>query len=117
MIELIKILLILILLWHFPMQAKGYEPAEYLQYEVEIRKFFAEEMKKEFGLVCIGEGGSMPYDVEEIDVNFICYKRGTIEEARKLEIHATERLVKRINEHEKISPFLRERPFKPNRGM
>ena len=61
------------------------------------------------------QGGGMPHDVEEIFLNFIAYQRATIEQARKLEVEVTEKLLKRVNEHEKIRPFLREYPFKAGR--
>ena len=57
----------------------------------------------------------MPHDVEEIYLKFIAYQKATIEQARKLEVEVTEKLLKRVNEHEKIRPFLREYPFKANR--
>ena len=57
----------------------------------------------------------MPHDVEEVSLSFIAYQRATIEQARKLEVEVTEKLLKRVNEHEKIRPFLREYPFKAGR--
>jgi hypothetical protein len=58
----------------------------------------------------------MAYDVEEISVKFVAYRKATIEEARALEVAMTEKLLKKINENEKIRPYLREYPFKPNRA-
>jgi hypothetical protein len=91
------------------------EESDYTQYVDEIVNKFAKDMKRRFGLVCEGSGGSMPYDVEEIMVNFQMYHKVSIEEARKLEIEATEALVKMINDHEKIRPYLREFPFPAGR--
>ena len=90
--------------------------AEYAQYVQEITRSFAKEMEAEYGLKCIEKGGGMPYDVELIDLAFITYKKGNIEEVRELEIRATEKLLQIINTHEKIRPFLREYPFKANRA-
>jgi len=77
---------------------------------------FAREMKKEFGLICIGEGGCMPHDVQKMSVEFISYQRATIEQARELEVRVTERFIEAINAHEKIRPFLREYPVQPFRA-
>jgi hypothetical protein len=92
-----------------------YRSAPYVKYVDELTQSFANEMKKEFGLVCIGNGGGMPDDVEEIQVIFTAYKKVSIGEARKLEVAATERFLKIINDHEKIRPYLREFPFTPKR--
>ena len=81
----------------------------------EITDAFTREIETEFDLVCIGGGGGMPDDVREIEVDFVAHRRATIEEARFLEISAMEKLLKKINEHEKIRPYLREFPFPPER--
>lgn len=96
------------------------EEKESIDYEIfvnEIIRTFAKEMKKDFNLLCIGEGGSMPYDVESIEVSFFAYRKATIEEARELIIKANQRLIEIINEHKKIRPFLREYPFTSKRAM
>lgn len=88
-------------------------------YEIFVNQIissFANEMEKKYGLICNGHGGKMPHDVEEIEVGFILHKKASIEEARDLEVKATERFLEMINSHEKIRPFLREYPFKANRG-
>ena len=91
------------------------ENVNYVKYVDEIVRSFAKEMKKDLGLVCIGSGGSMPYDVEVIEVDFVLYKKATIEDSRELEVKATEKLLKMINDHKKIRPYLREYPFASNR--
>ena len=58
----------------------------------------------------------MPHDVEDIEVCFIAYRTANVKEARELEVKATEMLLKMINSHEPIRPYLREYPFKPNRA-
>jgi hypothetical protein len=87
----------------------------YLRYVNEITRDFVTEMEKETGLGCIGSGGSMPHDVEEIEVIFVGYRRATLEEARALTVLAIQKLLKKINAHEKIRPFLREYPFTESR--
>jgi len=90
------------------------DPPIYLKYVNEITKSFTNEIEKEFDLTCIGSGGTMPHNVEKIDLAFVAYRKGTIKEARQLEVIGIERLLKKINEHEKIRPYLSEYPFKYN---
>lgn len=82
----------------------------------EIVDAFEIEMKEQFGLVCTGQGGSMPYDIQEIGVNFVLHQQMSVEEARELEIRATEQFVEMINAHEAIRPYLRDYPWDHNRA-
>ncbi|MEI6241850.1 MAG: hypothetical protein WCP39_00400 [Chlamydiota bacterium] len=86
----------------------------YLQYANEIIRVFVNEIEKEYGFTCIGSGGGMAHDVEEISVKFMAYQRASIEQAREYEVNAIQKLLKIINSHDKIRPFLREYPFKAN---
>ncbi len=88
----------------------------YTQYVAEVTSAFIKEMYKEYGLECGASGGAMPYDVEEILVQLDAYRSATIEQARELEVKATERFAQIINAHEKIRPFLREYPFPASRA-
>jgi hypothetical protein len=92
-------------------QMNAEEDSKYIKYVHEIVNKFAKEMKQRFGLACIGSGGSMPTDVEIITVCFQIRRHVSIEEARRLEVEATEALVKMVNAHEKIRPYLRHFPF------
>lgn len=98
------------------MHAKEYESPLYTQYAVEIIQSFSKQVEKEFGFECIGSGGSMPHDVQEISAKFIVYQDATIPQARELEVKLTEKFVQIINAHEKIRPFLREYPFPSSRA-
>src|SRR3989304_10206716 len=89
---------------------------EYIVFAHEILNTLAHEMEKEYGLHCIGNGGGMPHDVEELSVNFIAYQRASIDEARELEVKVTERFLEIINSHKNIRPFLREYPFTVHRA-
>ena len=82
----------------------------------EVVNMFEKEMKEQFGLRCTGQGGSMPYDIQEIGVDFVLHQQTTIEEARELEIRTTERFVEIINTHEAIRPYLRDYPWDHNRA-
>ena len=82
----------------------------------EIVSLLKREMKEQFELKCIGSGGSMPYDIQELDVDFLYCHQVSIEESRELEIRATERFVEIINAHETIRPYLRDYPWDHNRA-
>jgi hypothetical protein len=68
-------------------------------------------MKDEYDLICIGTGGRMPHDVEEIGMLFRSAQLFSVNEARELELIIRKRMVELVNQHEKIRPFLREFPF------
>jgi len=97
------------------LSAKESEPFDYTRYVDDIVNDFARDMKKEFGLHCCGSGGSMPYDVERIQVMFSTYHKSSIDDVRKVIVSGVTKLLQQINAHEKIRPFLREYPFDTNR--
>lgn len=88
---------------------------EYLNYVNEIINDFVNDIENKYELHCYGSGGSMPTDVEKIDVLFISYLKSTVADARKMELTAIQELLRRINSHEKIRPYLREYPFGSDR--
>jgi len=109
------ILRVIVILIGLESHAEEYKSPIYPQYVAEITRAFSKQMKKEFNLECEGNGGCMPYDVEEISIDFVSYQRATVEQARELEVLVTEKFVQMINAHEKIKPFLRESPFPASR--
>ena len=109
------LLVVLIIIYSITMYAKEYESPIYTQYAVEIIRSFSNQVEKEFDLECVGSGGSMPHDVEEISIDFIASQNATVPQARELEVKLTEKFVQMINAHEKIRPFLREYPFTAGR--
>ena len=82
----------------------------------EVVSVLKREMKEKFRLRCTGSGGSMPYDIQEIGVDFLLCRQVSIEEARELEVRATERFVEIINSHEAIRPYLRDYPWDYHRA-
>ena len=92
--------------------AEPFKEVEYVQYAKEIMNPFIDECEKNFQLDCIGTGGRFSRNVAGIDITFIAYRKGSIEEARKLEVTITEKLLAEVNGNEKIRPFLSEYPFK-----
>jgi len=87
------------------------DAAMYIKYANEIISDFTRDMEREFGLICIGDGGRLAYDVDGLKICFNAYQRATIDQACALEIKVTERLLALINNHPKIRPYLREYPF------
>lgn len=83
----------------------------YIVYAKAIMTPFIQKCEKEYQLDCIGTGGRFAYNVAGINIEFVAYQRGTIEEARTLEVKMIEALLAEINAHEKIRPFLAEYPF------
>lgn len=109
------IFLIMTVLTVSVLYSKESKSPDYLKYVNEIVDDFVKDMEKKYKLHCYGSGGSMPKDVEKIDVLFISYNKSTVEDARKMEVNAIEDLLYRINSHEKIRPYLREYPFHAER--
>lgn len=100
----------------FPMYAQeSSKSINYVGFVNQVTNAFIEEVRKEFGLQCIAEGGSMPYDIFDIDLCFTAYRKATIDEARELIVTLIEKFLKIINAHEKIRPYLREYPFPAKR--
>lgn len=109
------VIVIMFLIIGHSMNANETKSPDYLKYVDEIVNDFVEQMEKKYKLHCYGSGGSMPTDVEKIDVLFAYYKKSTVDDARKMEVNAIQELLRRINTHEKIRPYLREYPFHADR--
>jgi len=107
---------VLMIFMGLKVNGKEDESPVYTQYVAEVTSSFLKEMYKEYGFECGASWGRMPYDVEEISVSLVACQSATIEQAREIEIKTTERLVQIINAHEKIKPYLRERPFPSGRA-
>lgn len=82
----------------------------------QIFKSVAKEIEKEFKITCIGHGGRAPDKIEQVDLDFISYKNTSIDQARIMEVKATEKLLQALNSNESIKPFLADYPFKTNRA-
>lgn len=80
-------------------------------YVEEIEISFAEQMAKEFNLHWKGNSGVMRGKVEEMGMQFSTNRKATIEEARALQLLVMDKFVQAINAHEKIQPYLAQRPF------
>ncbi len=106
-----KVILTLILGFQLCADIKN-EDSPYISYTKEIVASFVDDSEKAYGLNCIGTGGKFATNVGQIDIRFLAHRRGSIEEARTLEVNMIQKLLKTLNGNEKIRPFLAEYPFK-----
>jgi len=86
----------------------------YVKYVKQITSKYKKDVKKKHQLYCIGGGGGFFKDVEQITLFFAAYRKASIEEARELGVSVVEPLLQKINEEEKLRPYLREYPFNCN---
>lgn len=84
---------------------------QYHKYVQEIIQSFSTQMHRELSLHLKGEGGSMHNKIEGIFLDFNAYRKATLDEARAIHLYALNKLAEIINSHEKIQPFLAEKPF------
>lgn len=70
-----------------------------------------EKKYKKYDCHAIGSGGGFLENVNLIDISFEMVKNCSVEEARLLVIEFTEDLLERINQDEKIRPYLKNYPF------
>jgi len=103
--------LFLLFITGIQLHASEEDNTPYIKYAKEIMNPFIEDCEKKYHLDCFGTGGRFADNVGEINIKFMAFQRGTIEEARILEVKMTEDLLTRINTHEKIRPFLNTYPF------
>jgi len=87
----------------------------YIYYVNEVENEFVKEAVNKYGLMCYFSGGAMPYDVERVSIGFIKHAPYNLEETRTLLVTLVREYQKKINQHEKLRPFLREYPFPAER--
>ncbi len=78
---------------------------DYSLYLEQIVYPFAKQAQKDFNLFYIGRGGQLAKEVGKVAVDFVAYRKGSLEEAREIEIVLTERLLQALNTHEKTVAF------------
>jgi hypothetical protein len=82
--------------------------------EHDVKKFIQHlipELEQEFGLVCIGDGGSYGESISKITLTFNAFRRATTDEARQLYVRCTEKLLSAINNDINLRPYLVKYPF------
>ena len=84
----------------------------YGKYVDEIVNSYLSYIKKQYGLECFGMGGGFRYNVNKISLYLQTNpQKIDIEKARVLLVNCIEDLLKRINQDEKIRPYLEHYPF------
>jgi len=71
-----------------------------------------EELENKF--ILSGLGTAMPDDIRRFNLHFIANQEVNLEEARRLYINSTQKLLKMINSNEQIRPYLHNYPFNEN---
>ncbi len=112
----VKVIFLAFVLISMNIFAKSNESESYSQLAQKLMNSFAGEIEKEYDLSCIGTGGGMPYDIEQLSLKFVSYKRTSIKEARELIVNITEKFLEEVNSNKEVRPFLREHPFEPFRA-
>ncbi len=105
----VKICLFLLLAGCAPKPAPQAKAAEKLLHAI------GREVQKEFSLQFEGSGGSMPETIDELELLFFANREGSIEEARKIQLLASEKILQKINSDAAIRPYLSEFPFPSSR--
>lgn len=77
----------------------------------EIQTRTAQKLRQEKGLILIGEGEQMMYQIEMLALCFNYYKPLKIEEARELVLYAADQFLSEINNNKKIHRYLKNNPF------
>ncbi|MBA2367793.1 MAG: hypothetical protein H0V82_02070 [Candidatus Protochlamydia sp.] len=80
----------------------------------QVNASYVKEMKKKFHLECNSIDGKMPGMVEEIGANFTLVKHTSQEDARKLLLAMSDKLIESLNVSYELRPFLSEYPFLTN---
>ena len=89
---------------------------QYCKYANKVAKSFRHSVKERYHLIPMSYGGSFMGNISEISQTFRAMdKNYSIEQARELVINCSEDFLDRINQDEKIKPYLAQYPFPNNR--
>lgn len=75
---------------------------------------YSKEVLDKHGWVLFGLGGSYYDNIVKLDLSFICDKNVDMNEARRLVILGANSFLDKINQDEKIKPYLNHYPFTSN---
>lgn len=106
---------IFLLLIGCPLSSRENQPPAHIRFANEIFCSTIPILEKEFNLECVGHGGSMPYSIGSLSIDFVAQRRANLEEARALQIKCTEKLLQIINSNEQSLFHLAEYPFTAER--
>ncbi len=90
------------------------EQPEYIVLVDKMMVEFSNEMLQEEKFHLSRYGGGLRHDIKMVSLGYRAKRHATVEEARELFIKYSQKLLKRINEDEKMRPFLNQYPFTEN---
>ena len=82
-------------------------------YVGKIQKKVSKELRKEYGLQSCCFGSKMLDKIEMISISFVSYGPLSKDNARKILVHAVDRVIDLVNCNEGIQPYLANKPFGP----
>ncbi len=89
----------------------AYRESNYCKMVDRITKSYLKEFAKPHQLTLSSYGGAMANDIQEIFLGFLSFDAINVDEARILYVEMMEEYLKRVNNHEKVRPYLHEFPF------
>lgn len=108
------LLLVPVLLFFKNFQGRKEQP-EHVKIASEIMADCIQDINKTYGTSCYGSGGSFLDGVKIISLSFSARDMNlTIDESRVLVVNTVEKLLKRVNDDERIRPHLEHFPFTSN---
>ncbi|WP_420421709.1 hypothetical protein [Simkania sp.] len=97
-------------------QGKEEQP-DYVKISSEIMAEYINDINMTYGVSCYGSGGSFLDNVKMISLSFSASNMNlSIDQSRIMIVNAVESLLKRVNDDERIHPYLEHFPFS-SRGI
>lgn len=93
------------------LMAFGVREPNYCKIARRIAGTYAIEFAQPRGLQLTGYGGAMMDDIQEIELRFLSLGTLNVEAARTLYVEMMEEFLVRINQNDKIRPYLHDYPF------
>lgn len=109
--KLLSLLVILLVPLIFLFKPSRHKNPIYCKYANEITGPFSKYLRKNYDLYYYGGGGGFLENVRVIALHYRTVKHLSVDDARVLFINCVEELLKRINQDEKIRPYLEHYPF------
>ena len=104
--------IILLLLITLPMVIMScFAVGKHCQYADEVMYSYSKKMKKEKDLHAFGMGGELMTNVKVLTLKYLSDRKTTVDEARLLVVDCVEGLLKDVNNHKGIRPYLNDYPF------
>ncbi len=92
-------------------QASYVHDEDYERIASRLERKFIQKMKTEKELQCIGIGGKMMNDIQEMGISFQYFHVVDLSEARLLLVHTATEYLNEINNSRELRPYLHNYPF------